>query len=36
VILKIDTRSGAYQILDRDDKEITLEELEYQFRTEKK
>lgn len=31
VTLKIDTRSGAYQILDRDGIEITFEELERQF-----
>jgi hypothetical protein len=31
VTLKIDTRSGAYEILDRDGKPITFEELEYQL-----
>jgi hypothetical protein len=35
VTLKIDTRSGAYQILDRDGNEITFEQLEYQYRQEK-
>lgn len=31
VTLKIDTRSGAYKILDRDENEITLEQLEFQI-----
>jgi len=31
VTLKIDTRRGAYCILDRDEKPITAEELLFQF-----
>jgi hypothetical protein len=31
VILKIDTRSGAYAILDRDDKPITIDQLQWQY-----
>lgn len=31
VTIIIDTRSGAYKILDRDGKSITFEELEYQY-----
>jgi hypothetical protein len=30
VTLKIDTRAGAYQVLDRDDKPLAVEELLYQ------
>jgi hypothetical protein len=30
VTLKIDTRAGAFQVLDRDDKPLTAEELLYQ------
>jgi hypothetical protein len=31
VTLKIDTRTGAFEILDRDNRQITLEELEHQY-----
>lgn len=34
VTLRIDARSGAYAVLDRDDKPITANELEWQYSAE--